>query len=170
MRMSNSSRNVIGDNPQFIFLDIDGVLNAADVDGEIWYKDYGFIHKELVDKLDSFCERTGAFIVCTSVWRKTFSPDEIQEMLEYFGAKHCKVVSNTPIINDPYFLRGNEIRMWIKETGYINEHSNDYIILDDESDMLIWQQDNFFRVDGRYGLSDDILVEAEWFLREGKNE
>ena len=40
-----------------------------------------------------------------------------------------------------------------------------YIIFDDDSDMLLWQRENYFRVDPYCGLAENIIHIATIFLK-----
>lgn len=61
--------------------------------------------------------------------------------------------------------RGNEIHKWLGDNSdIIGEESNNYIILDDDSDMLYWQRNNFVNVDQYVGLTPKQVYKATRFL------
>jgi len=46
---------------------------------------------------------------------------------------------------------------------------NKYIILDDDSDMLYWQRNNFICIDGGPGLTENVAYKAIRMLNSMKN-
>lgn len=38
---------------------------------------------------------------------------------------------------------------------------SDYVIFDDDSDMLLWQKDNFIKIDDYCGLTPSAIYKAE---------
>ena len=71
--------------------------------------------------------------------------------------EYCKIdgdiIGTTPV-GCGMCVRGNEIRYWLKDNKY--EDSN-YLILDDDSDMLLWQKDNFVHINNNYGLMEEHI-------------
>lgn len=147
---------------KIIFLDIDGVLNS-----QLFYiqcKETGRpmvdIDENSVKLLNQLCEDTGADVVVTSTWRLGRTVEQLQEILDSRGFEH-KVLDKTKDLRIGKYgdcvLRGNEIYEWIKSHedivqaqyyGYAN-----YLILDDDSDMLYWQRNNFICVDPHCGIT-----------------
>ncbi|CAL9967805.1 hypothetical protein VPHD479_0121 [Vibrio phage D479] len=68
-----------------------------------------------------------------------------------------EIIGMTEDYNNGFVFRGNEILKWIKDNeelvGYHYDF-NTYVILDDDSDMLYWQRDNFVHVNGFSGLTE----------------
>jgi hypothetical protein len=66
-------------------------------------------------------------------------------------------------------LRGNEILQWIKENSeflgvkYYNDYKH-YLILDDDSDMLYWQRNNFICVDFFCGMTPKTIFVGKQIL------
>jgi len=116
---------------RIIFLDIDGVLN-----------DHNSLQKgvellpEKVLLVDEICKKTGANIIISSSWREdakncTEAVTQFQWVLGRLGLVYGRVIGATPCGNT--WLRGNEIEAWLdKNKGLWDQ----YIILDDNSDML----------------------------------
>lgn len=142
---------------KLIFLDFDGVLNSeafyvkrnADAYNTIYVpKDYPFSEfcPEAIENLNSLIEQTGANIVVSSTWRIGKTTEQLQSMLEKVGFKGC-VIGKTPMMRKASIFRGNEIHRWIADsTELIGKNSHEfysYVILDDDSDMLYWQRNNF---------------------------
>jgi hypothetical protein len=150
---------------KIIFLDIDGVLN-----NQIMYENRedviggkGKISKKCLEILNGLIADTGAKIVISSAWR---SDDDIEDYLYGIGLKG-EIIGKTPRLGK-YSLRGNEIYAWLMENDslfgkpYHDFHS--FVILDDDSDMLLWHRENFFHTDSYSGLTPNIAYKAKRFL------
>ena len=155
-----------------IFLDIDGVLNCenafkaklcpyvqwGDKDKHEYHMSFYPPAKKLLNKL---IKETNARIVISSTWRlsgiermrKIWQVEEMQgEIIDITPSMYWK-----PNINIP---RGMEIDYWLKQKGFRHINWSDkeqlkymqksniqnYIIIDDDSDMLYNQKDNFIHV------------------------
>jgi hypothetical protein len=143
---------------KIIFLDIDGVLNSTK-----WFSEkkklppdssrYDFMLEMLDPKAITIFKRilkeTGATVVLSSSWR---GDEENESLLK----EHvCDIIDITPRCCTG--IRGVEIYKWIQDHIKWDEKNKlNYVILDDDSDMLLWQKDNFFNVDGRIGLTEKI--------------
>lgn len=128
-----------------IFLDIDGVLNVMRQE----FDDYGqLFHQNLVDNLSYIINETGAKIVISSTWRHR-GLDFIKNMWKHRNLPG-EVIDITPdcwdLIKEEKFGlkyyddvdRGYEIQDWLN-----NHDVENYVILDDDSDMLESQINNF---------------------------
>lgn len=60
----------------------------------------------------------------------------------------CPIIDRTPILRAAGTIRGDEIQCWLDQ----NPQYDDYIILDDDSDMLDHQKDRFIHCDHHVGL------------------
>lgn len=167
---------------KIIFLDIDGVLNHS-----LWYQaeeplkktashseyELSMIDGSKVLLLNSLIEETGAKIVISSSWRKNHTKEELQSLLDCKGFKG-EIIGLTPVLyftgleNYNYSVpRGNEIKAWLETNkGILNNKMSKvpYAILDDDSDMLYWQRENYFRVDSYCGLTPNIVYRVKRFL------
>lgn len=156
---------------KIIFLDIDGVLNH-----ELHYtkrsqenrrNDVGDKICDLsatsITHLNNIIKETGADVVISSSWRKNNTSDALQSMFNQVGFKGT-IIGRTPILSykgyggypDPYVSvpRGCEIKVWIDtQYDYITSKSFNYLILDDDTDMLHWQMNNFIKIDSYCGLT-----------------
>lgn len=159
---------------KIIFLDIDGVLNS-----QLWYirtkgsRERDDLDNEAIGFLNDLIEKTGAKVVVTSTWRLGRTIDELQEILTRNGFTG-EVIDKTKdlrIGNDgDSILRGNEILQWIKSHPeiigcYYSDYKN-YVIFDDDSDMLYWQRNNFIHIDPYVGLTPTDVYKAQKILNQ----
>lgn len=152
---------------KIIFLDIDGVLN-----NQIMYEDRediigskgGELSKKCIDQLNDLTRLTEAKIVLSSTWRMD---EDVEEYLAASGIKG-EIIGKTPCLRDRFSLRGNEIHAWIVENeAVIGSYYSDFhsfVILDDDSDMLLWHRENFFWCDPYAGLTPNLAYKAARFL------
>lgn len=162
-----------------LFLDIDGVLNSEQyydwrhenhpeyykqnetkLDRDKWEFDPRTI--ELLNDLVSECNFK---VVLSSSWRVN-NPDSdnfdyMNDLFKAVGATfeiydftphlffnpRCNYKNSVP--------RGVEIDAWISE-NIEGRNYREYIILDDDGDMMWWQRENFFLVDRYCGLTKNI--------------
>lgn len=149
-----------------IFLDIDGVLvtevfitacyeissNLYNVDyNKIMRDDYGMKFDPLACRvLEHIIKETDAKIVISSTWRMS-GIIGIQEMWEYrkmFG-EIIDITPNFMYKTGSTLQRGAEIKEWLNHHPEVTN----YCIIDDDSDMLDEQINNFVQVHPMYGLT-----------------
>lgn len=149
-----------------IFLDIDGVLN----NGAHWKnivkkkKPYTQVSQNLLNKLLVIIEATGAKLVISSSWRGY----QLNYMIEDFEVCKSKnelkqitkyIVGITPHSNERH--RGKEIKWFIENQDDCLYYKlvdqkldiDDYVIIDDDSDMLDEQKPHFFQTKYWRGLT-----------------
>lgn len=148
---------------RFIFLDIDGVLTTC-----------GFVHINgsylddnkcmLINKL---CDDTNAKIVISSSWGYC---DDTIEKLKKHGLNTDNVIDGTVHLEHgrDYLCRGNSIAKWLSEHVKWND-DYEYVIFDDDTDMLLSQIDNFIHTDGENGLTEDDIKKATEILLKENN-
>ena len=138
-----------------IFLDFDGVITTYDSKWKInMYK---------INIINDICDKTDAKIVVTSTWRMGYHDDVYacherlkryfikNNYLDNFKDTFDKFISNiigmTECIGG---LRGDEIK------SYMNEHPEveNYVIIDDDSDMCDYQLCNFIQTDTYDGITE----------------
>lgn len=121
---------------KIIFLDIDGVI-CVDWDKYVDEFGHGF-RKEYVGNLARIIKETGALLVISSTWRM----EGLGKMKLMWEMRNLpgQVIDVTPIMNTP---RGEEIAEWLRENPV-----DRYVILDDDSDMLPEQMNNFVHTVG----------------------
>lgn len=140
-----------------LFLDIDGVLNHND-----WYIEsrknnpskYTFAKHEhshfdpnCVERLNKITTETGANIVVSSTWRKGKTLLQLQELLGDVGVTG-EIIDTTPALyyknSTDNVQRGSEIHEWVRLNKNLLETEThlykDYVIIDDDSDMLYRQK------------------------------
>ena len=161
---------------KIIFLDFDGVLNS-----QLYFvrrhaeklagHDLGVagdLDPVAVGFLNNLIEGTGAKVVVSSTWRIGMTIEDLQELLEKVGFKG-EVIGITPDLRSDYCLRGNEILEWIKANeSLVGDYSNykNYLILDDDNDMLYWQKDNFVKIDNKVGLTENDIKRCVEILNQ----
>lgn len=153
---------------KIIFLDIDGVLNSEEFFVErtqdCRYHDYkraGYsarlarqmcsVDSVAISKLNNLITQTGASIVVSSTWRA--DDPELQELFAAVGIP--AYIDITPYHTTRH--RGTEIQQWLDKHPEVDN----YVILDDDDDMLDKQLNNFVHVDAyKRGLSDVDVEKA----------
>lgn len=163
---------------KIIFLDIDGVLNHEAFYMERFKKryeegavahPYSEIDPQCVQNLNSLIAETGAKVVISSSWRHS-GLDYCKDVLEYHGFKG-EIIDITPTCKHNMCLRGNEIHEWIQNhRDDVGPYYNfkEYVILDDDSDMLYWQRNNFLLIDRFVGLTMGAVFQAKKIINGGK--
>ena len=164
-----------------IFLDIDGVLNSerlmnrrilegfkSDCDEEVYHN----IDEIEVERLANFCKEYNVKIVLSSSWR-CWNLEETIEDLSHLRYKHIHpiikyIIGVTPrlYVEKPnggwnHLDRGHEIQKYIDGHKDIEE----YIIIDDDADMLDTQMIHFLQIDFRVGLQESDYVEIKRILK-----
>lgn len=154
--------------PKIIFLDIDGVLNN-EVDGDNHKElvsDYGHYSERCVRLLNELTSSTGVKIVLSSTWRLGRTLEQIKLMFTEMGIR-AECIGLTDDYNNGYTFRGNEILKWIKDpedlVGFYHKYRS-YVILDDDSDMLLWQKNNYVNCDPYTGITYRTVARAKAIL------
>lgn len=154
---------------RIIMLDIDGVISTE--------KSRYALDKEKVDLLGKIIDATDAKIVITSSWRM----HTLEKTIEYlstidehrvpFVFPYCDRIIGITIRAYHYVTqgihlsipRGVEIKQWIDTNIHSDNGKNwsrkpleefNYVILDDDCDILLEQKDNFVQTDSYLGLQD----------------
>ncbi len=157
---------------KLIFLDIDGVLNSR-----LWYirtkgkRDIEDLDTEAVGFLNSLIKSTDAKVVVTSTWRLNRTVKELQTILNRNGFQG-EVIDKTKDLKygdgGQWSVRGNEIHCWMDENatkfGFNQYDFKNYVIFDDDSDMLYWQRNNFIQTDPYVGLTPTDVYKAKKIL------
>ena len=155
-----------------IFLDIDGVLNSEEYSHR-WYEEnlgqkgyHIWVDEKAVDRLIGLIQKSGCYIILSSSWRRYNLHDTILTLSEYPGLDRILpyLVGITPH-RWTHGCRGDEIKHliddwegWIKN-GLVSTKCkyvkiDNYVILDDDVDMLDEQKECFVHVDWEVGLQD----------------
>lgn len=166
---------------KFVFLDIDGVLNHQSFYEK---RHLGLLNlpehplnefcPDAVENLNQLISDTGAKIVISSTWRLGQTVAELNRIFKEVGCK-SEIFDKTPDLrrdNSDCIFRGNEIYKWLSDhrdlLGSELHKFKGYCILDDDSDMLFWQRNNFILVDHFVGLTKGTVFQATKIL-EGWN-
>jgi len=158
---------------KYIFLDVDGVLNStrstyalgpaarkiseegyrrvfshdAEIISAYEHQVTNYIDPIAVALINRLTDITRAKIVVSSTHRKHVSNlYKMQTYMEAFGLTG-HVIDRTPVINGK---RGVEIEYWLNKYG---GEFYDYVIIDDDSDMLEHQSCNFVHTDAEFGFT-----------------
>jgi hypothetical protein len=157
---------------KIIFLDIDGVLNnSEDSDMHETLGGCDFYSPNCVQRLNNLTDKTGAKIVVSSTWRLGTTVEDLVGKLKSMGVTG-EIIGKTDDLRSLHGFRGNEILKWIKDNikllGCVHHWQfKSYVILDDDTDMLLWQKDNFVNTDGQIGLTDKDVEDAIVILNKG---
>lgn len=139
---------------KILFLDFDGVITT--------YQSKWKIDMNKVKIINDICDKTDAKIVVSSSWRigyrgvvSVFHESLKQyfinnQYLDHFKDVFDKFINNIIGMTDSGSYRGNEIKF------YMNDHPDieNYVIVDDDSDMLDEQLFNFVQTDTYEGITE----------------
>ena len=140
---------------RYIFLDIDGVI-AGDNDWGRRIADgsCAFNNGAIRALTRVFDEVPDTEIVISSTWRKGETVASLRDIFKLRGFKYYyRIIDKTPVLQleqqegIPYSCcpRGVEIETWIRmNTAGVDQYR--YCIIDDGSDMLYYQRDNFVHI------------------------
>jgi len=167
----------INNMKKYIFLDIDGVLatpkSIEGVGGEWKIED---VKQEL---LKNIIDSTGAEIVLSSSWRK-WDLESTKEFMKDAGFWFSDLIVGVTIRAYQYIdrttkihlsiPRGVEIHQWIDTNVHSDNGKNwkrkklgedyQYVILDDDRDMLYVQRNNFVNTNSTLGLTEEDCEKA----------
>lgn len=116
-------------NTKVIFLDIDGVITSPRVG---WHR----FDIYAVQFLNWLCKNTEAKIVISSTWRYNHPKEEFEGFFP--NNLHQDWRTDTRLLTNGTSCRGDEIKMWLD----CHPEVENYIILDDDKDMLPEQMQN----------------------------
>ncbi|MCK9428717.1 MAG: HAD domain-containing protein [Candidatus Omnitrophica bacterium] len=127
---------------------------------------YNELDKRNIMLLNNLIRKSKCKLVISSAWRMSMKYS-IKSTLYKAGVIRGSIIGITPSLGKGS-VRGNEIRQWIKDNEkligcYSSEYKN-YVILDDDSDMLLWQQNNYIKVDGWCGITLNNVYKANFIL------
>jgi hypothetical protein len=116
--------------------------------------------------LNWLCKETNSAVVISASMRSSWSVEDLQKIFNYCGATFT-IIDKTGYCADR--VRGVEIYNWLKDNSdkwfgqlYFDFHR--YAIIDDDSDMLLNQQYNFFQCDKYCGLTPTIVERIKIFF------
>lgn len=152
------------------FLDIDGVLAGYEYLCLQRKEPFTFIDPEKCGLLNQL---NGAEIVISSSWG--YNEGRTEETLKACGLE-LPIIGYTKKLHYQFkwACRGNEIEEWIQRTyGRIgtcfgpeyDSEDYDYVIFDDDQDMLLGQAGHFIHVDRMTGLTQADIDKAKKILK-----
>lgn len=155
-----------------IFLDIDGVLNhqvyfkEEQAAGHVRSSSFEAIDRQCIKHLNTLIKDTNSVVVVTSVWRYGHTVDSLQARLVQYGFTGT-IIDFTEDFCRKYTwaCRGNEIQAWIDT--YLQSRPYDtinYVILDDDSDMLLHHSSHFVLTDNYIGITPTTVYKATKIL------
>lgn len=151
-------------NTKVIFLDFDGVLNTSAYMMQSRERSEG-INPVSVRIIDAMLNLTGAKLVVSSSWRIGRTIEELNEILQNKGMTN-EVWDVTPQLSG---CRGNEIKRWIDVNRPSDLVFNEYLIIDDDSDMLLEHQNHFIHTAFDCGITPNIAYRAVYKLKGMRN-
>lgn len=131
----------------------------------------------LVSNLNIIIEQTGAVICVSSTWRRGYDIEGLQKLFKSVGIVG-EVVGMTPSMHSPKGIkdeytipRGCEIDYWLgtqkfkrinwskeKQLEYLEKsYVKNYVIIDDDSDMLLSQREHFIKKTTKNGLTEELV-------------
>ncbi len=107
------------------------------------------------NNLKRVCNKYEASLVVTSSWRHEYTLAQLKEFFSSNGIDGDLIVDTTPsYVDGPVdkdHLRGHEIEYWLEHHA---PETYRYAIIDDESNILPGQEENFVHVGDRDGFAD----------------
>lgn len=181
-------------NIKILFLDIDGVLNSEQYaewcyteEGKKYINEENgdfFVDKNAVKFIEQLCENYNVRLVISSSWRE-ISLEATKYAFDKYKDLKCLIkyiVGITPKYHDEDSIRGNEIHDFLIYIGNTNvrnykqfydedyfkfnddELKIDYCIVDDDDDMMQYQQDNFIKIDNYSGITKNDIKKIKQIL------
>lgn len=147
-------------NNKVLFLDIDGVLNS-----KIYYK-YIYKPEDGGSRFDPYCvilvkrliEEFSLKIVISSTWRNGVVNKLMRELNEHHLIDFLHADWYTPIVRSA--SRGEEIKLWLDNHPEVK----DYIILDDNENLLDHQISRFVKTSTYLGMVQERYHHARNLL------
>lgn len=150
---------------RYVYLDIDGVLNSVASTvafhhlrgpSRTIYSEADRLDPVAVGLLKFLIDATDAKIVVSSTWRLNYSLQELIDIFATYGWENAPLIAKTGRggINT---VRGDEIEAHLDT---VRDTLDEYVIIDDDSDMLPHQLSHFVNTSGAVGFTLVNLCEA----------
>jgi len=145
---------------KIIFLDIDGVLNSAKYYKTVdrTKKDWNRFNPLAVEMIRRLVKEYDASIVTSSTWRYGLVKELKNELIKSGLIKYLHKDWKTPEIYPSH--RGEEINLWL---GNHPEAIN-YVIIDDDEDILEEQKNRFIRTNIKEGMTEEHYYKVRQIL------
>jgi hypothetical protein len=119
-----------------------------------------------MELLNNLCKETNSAVVLSASMRAQYTVEELQKIFNECGAKFT-IIDKTGHCDCR--IRGVEIHQWLNKNtvkwfGVMSHDFHRWIIFDDDSDMLLWQQSHFFQTDTYSGLTPNTCYRAKRYL------
>lgn len=116
--------------------------------------------------LNKLCIETESVVVLSASMRASWDVLELNKIFQGCGATFT-IIDKTGHCVDR--IRGVEIYNWLKDNckelfGVQGSEFYRYAIIDDDSDMLLWQQNHFFHTDNYSGLTHNTCYRIKRFF------
>jgi len=136
---------------KIIFLDIDGVLNSAKYYKMVdrTKKDWNRFNPLAVEMIRRLLEEFKASIVISSTWRYGLVKELKKELNKSGLIKYLHKDWKTPQTYPSH--RGEEICLWLDN----HPEATDYVIIDDDENILEEQKNLFIRTDIKEGMTEE---------------
>lgn len=155
---------------KIIFLDCDGVITTQ--------KSHGCLDREKCNLLQQIVDETGASIVISSSWKlgnleetlglfqKGLWKGERDHRFPFIPLWSNTIIGQTELgwtylrmsSQHKFIPRGLEIKWWLDEC--MNGEDFEYVILDDDSDLLLQQIPHFIQTNTKEGLNEEQVKRA----------
>ena len=162
---------------RILFLDIDGVLASVDYLCKT-ARQTSWIDVEKIKLLNKL-KPYGVEVVISSSWG--YNEDTVKQLTN--TGLELPIIGGTEHFHVDWMCRGNEIAKWLcvncegynvftGEAGdYYSEIDYEYVILDDNDDIMLSQKDHFVHVDSYEALTEeDIQKCIDILTRRNKKE
>lgn len=152
---------------KILFLDVDGVMNSEETLKKQTVRDPhpSGIDPYLALLVNRIIEATGCKVVLSSAWRGS---DENHAYIERMIGTKLHGITGRCCEG----IRGVEIHRWLTDNvegfssdGY-TKREHKVAILDDSSDMLLWQINDFFQTSWKTGITEEISLKVIKHLNE----
>lgn len=136
-----------------IFLDFDGVITTLE---SRWN-----IDSEKCKLVKRICDETGAKIVISSSWRKS----NLEYTMKQFSKESFLLYDYVVDVTKRLSISGSAsitIPRGVEILEYIESHDSitNYVILDDDTDMLLWQRNHFVHTSTYEGINEKNVEQA----------
>lgn len=148
---------------RILFLDIDGVLASVDYLCKT-ARQTSWIDVEKIKLLNKL-KPYGVEVVISSSWG--YNDDTVKQLTN--TGLELPIIGGTEHFHVDWMCRGNEIAKWLcvncegynvftgEAGGYYSEIDYEYVILDDNDDIMLSQKDHFVHVDSYEALTEEDI-------------
>lgn len=130
---------------KIIFLDFDGAVVTQKTN-------YRKLDPIAIEHLKHIIDKTNAFIVVSSVWRKFKTLGQLKDMFQEFGL-FSRLIDVTDVLPGS-MVRGQEIHKWLTDPHPMSFDIKSFVIIDDDSDMDP-HMDRLVQTDTQVGLTEE---------------